>query len=90
MMFTVPAKSPEVAIHAAGRAQVEFVRVVGSVVGDGQAHLYGAMLLTSALGIASMGASDHLDPRMWQTTPGNVLDALVGLIVDQVSSDAEM
>jgi len=82
-MFTVPAKSPELAIQAAGRAQLEFLRVVGLVVGDGQAHLYGAMLLTSALGIASMAASDGLDPRMWQTTPDSVLDALVGMIADR-------
>ena len=83
MMFTVPTKSPEVAIQAAGRAQMEFLHVVGSVVGDEQAHLYGAMLLTSALGIASMGASDSLDPRMWHTTPASVLDALVGMIADR-------
>ncbi|NEM91110.1 TetR/AcrR family transcriptional regulator [Galbitalea soli] len=80
MMFTVPARNPEDTVRAAARAQVEFLRIVGGVVGDEHAHLYGAMLLTSAHGIASMGASDHLSADMWQTTPDSVLAALVGMI----------
>lgn len=82
MMFTVPTANPEIAIRAAVSAQIEFLRIVGSVVGDEHAHLYGAMLLTSAHGIASMGASDHLSPDMWQTTPDSVLTALVDMIAD--------
>ena len=80
MMFTMPTQNPEIAIHAAGRAQNEFLRVVGSVVGDEHAHLYGALLLTSAHGIASMDASGHLSPQMWQTTPDTLVAALVGLV----------
>ncbi|WP_235576966.1 hypothetical protein [Rathayibacter sp. Leaf296] len=45
MMFTVPAVDPEIAIDAASRAQNEFLHIVGSVVGDEHAHLYGAILL---------------------------------------------
>ncbi|MBZ4486181.1 TetR/AcrR family transcriptional regulator [Microbacterium sp. cx-55] len=80
MMFTLPAQNPEIAIDAAGRAQAEFLRIVGGVVGAEQAHLYGALLLTSAHGIASMGASGHLSPQMWRTTPDDVISALVVLI----------
>ncbi|MEJ8284336.1 TetR/AcrR family transcriptional regulator [Curtobacterium citreum] len=80
MMFTMPSNDPEVAIAAAGRAQFEFLRIVGSVVGAEHAHLYGAMLLTSAHGIASMDASGHLSPQMWQTTPAAVVTALVDLV----------
>lgn len=80
MMFTVPAVDPEIAIDAASRAQNEFLRIVGAVVGDEQAHLYGAMLLTSAHGIASMNASGHLSSEMWQTTPTEITAALVGLV----------
>ena len=83
MMFTMPAKDPEASIEAAGRAQAEFLRIVGSVVGDENAHLYGAMLLTSAHGIASMGASGHLSPQMWQATPHSVTSALVALIAEK-------
>ena len=83
MMFTVPASEPEVAIQAAVRAQEEFLRIVGSVVGDKRAHLYGAMLLTSAHGITSMGASGHLSPDMWQTTPDDVVSALVDLVAER-------
>lgn len=84
MMFTMPANDPEPAIEAAGRAQLEFLRVVGSVVGDEHAHLYGAMLLTSAHGIASMESSGHLSPQMWQATPDDVVSALVDLVARRV------
>ena len=80
MMFAVPASDPEIAIQAASRAQNEFLRIVGSVVGDERAHLYGAMLLTSAHGMSSMGASGHLSPDMWQTSLDDVVDALVELV----------
>lgn len=83
MMFTMPAKDPEASIDAAGRAQAEFLRIVGSIVGDENAHLYGAMLLTSAHGIASMAASGHLSPQMWQTNPQALISALVGLIAEK-------
>lgn len=82
MMFTMPTQNPEIAIEAAGRAQTEFLRVVGGVVGDEQAHLFGALLLTSANGIASMQASGHLSPQMWQTTPEDVVSTLVRIIAD--------
>lgn len=83
MMFTMPAKEPEAAIEAAGRAQAEFLRIVGSIVGDEDAHLYGAMLLTSAHGIASMDASGHLSPQMWQTDPDALTAALIAMIADR-------
>jgi len=83
MMFTLPAQNPESAIAAATRAQTEFLRIVGGVVGPDRAHLFGALLLTSASGLASMEASGHLAPEMWQTTPDDVLSALVNLVADQ-------
>lgn len=83
MMFTVPASDPEVAIHAALRAQEEFLRIVGSVVGDEHAHLYGAMLLTSAHGITTMGATGHLSPDMWQVSLDDVVDGLVDLVAQR-------
>jgi AcrR family transcriptional regulator len=82
MMFTVPTTNPEGAVQAAANAQIEFLRVVGSVVGDERAHLYGAMLLAIANGIASMGASGHL-AHLWETTPDSVLTALVDMIADR-------
>jgi len=87
MMFTIPTADPELSIQAAGRAQNEFLRIVSSVVGDEQAHLYGAMLLTSAHGIASMSASGHLSPQMWQTTPNDVVAGLARLVADTHGTD---
>lgn len=80
MMFTLPTQNPEIAIAAASRAQAEFLRIVGGVVGADHAHLFGALLLTSANGVASMEASGHLAPEMWQTTPDDVVAALVALV----------
>jgi AcrR family transcriptional regulator len=80
MMFTVPARDPEPAIAAASRAQQQFLRIVGGVVGDEQAHVYGALLLTSAHGLTMMGATGHLSPDMWQTSPDDVLTTLVELV----------
>jgi AcrR family transcriptional regulator len=82
-MFTVPTQNPDIAIHAAVRAQVEFVRIVATVVGEEHAHLYGAMLLTCALGIASMESTGQLSPEMWETTPDDVVVAIVGMIADR-------
>jgi AcrR family transcriptional regulator len=83
MMFTMPTREPEPSIRAAARAQGEFLRIVGSLVGPERAHLYGAMLLTSAHGVASMDASGHLSPQMWQTTPQAVVSALVDLLAER-------
>lgn len=80
MMFTMPTRDPEIAVEAAARAQNEFLRIVAHLVGDEDAHLYGAMLLTSAHGVASMAASGHLSSQMWLTTPAEVVAALVELI----------
>lgn len=83
MMFTLPTQNPEMAIAAASRAQGEFLRIVGSVVGADRAHLFGALLLTSANGLASMEASGHLAPEMWQVTPDDVVSTLVRLVATQ-------
>lgn len=83
MMFTLPATEPEVAIEAAAHAQNEFLRIVGGVVGPEHAHLYGAMLLTSVHGIASMSGSGHLSPQMWQTTPQDLTEALISLVTER-------
>ncbi|KQQ08750.1 TetR/AcrR family transcriptional regulator [Rathayibacter sp. Leaf296] len=80
MMFTLPAQNPEPAIEAASRAQAEFLRIVGGVVGPDRSHLFGALLLTSANGLAGMEASGHLAPEMWRTTPNEVMSALVDLV----------
>ncbi|MCJ1706776.1 TetR/AcrR family transcriptional regulator [Microbacterium sp. VKM Ac-2923] len=82
-MFTVPASNPEVAIDAALRAQEQFLRIVGSVVGEEYAHLYGAMLLTSAHGITTMGSTGHLSPDMWQVSLDDVVDAMVDLVAQR-------
>ncbi|PPF45407.1 TetR family transcriptional regulator [Pseudoclavibacter sp. AY1F1] len=79
-MFTVPAADPELSIESASRAQAEFLGIVGDAVGPERAHLYGALLLTGAHGIASMDASGHLSPQMWETTPEQLVSTLVELV----------
>lgn len=86
VMFAVPASDPEAAIAAALRAQQQFLAIVGGVVGEERAHLYGAMLLTSAHGITMMGASGHLPPEMWQTSLDDVVGALVDLVAEKAAT----
>lgn len=79
MLFSTPTGDPDAAVRAATRAQDEFLAIVAPVVGPTDARRYGALLLTSAHGIAGMELSGHLTKEKWQATPEDIVDTLVDL-----------
>jgi AcrR family transcriptional regulator len=77
MMFSTPTGDPDAAVRAASRAQEEFLAIVATVVGSAAARRYGALLFTSAHGIAGMELSGHLTREKWHTTAEDIIDTLV-------------
>ncbi|HET6860934.1 MAG TPA: TetR/AcrR family transcriptional regulator [Streptomyces sp.] len=97
MMFSAPAGDPTrscswpgssggaetaaAAALAAGRSQDEFLAIVAALVGERTARHYGALLLTSAHGIAGMELS-YLATDKWHTTADELVDTLVRMVAD--------
>ncbi|MFF3247692.1 TetR/AcrR family transcriptional regulator [Streptomyces sp. NPDC002870] len=69
-------------IRAAGRFQGEFLAIVADLVGERNARHYGALLLTSAHGIADMELSGHLGTDGLRTTSDELVDTLVRMVTD--------
>ncbi len=78
-----PAGDPDAADRAAGRFQDEFLGIVADAVGERDAQHYGALLLTSAHGIAGLEHSGHLGADKWRTSA----DELVGTLIRVVSAE---
>lgn len=74
-----PPAAPEV-LRAAGRSQGPFIAVLGELVGDTRAHLYGAMLMTSVHGIIGMEASGQLTRDKWRTDADEILETLIAIL----------
>jgi hypothetical protein len=74
-----PPAGPEV-LQAAGRSQGPFIAALRDLVGDAQAHRFGAVLLSGAHGAISMEASGQLTRDKWKTDADEILDTLVGLL----------
>jgi AcrR family transcriptional regulator len=83
LMFSTPASDPE-AVAASGRLQDQFLAIVADLVGEAAAPRYGALLMSSAHGIAGLELSGHLAKEAW-TVDG---DELVGMLVNAVGSVA--
>ncbi|PRY34071.1 TetR/AcrR family transcriptional regulator [Umezawaea tangerina] len=77
-----PEGDPTAAVRAAGRFQDEFQAIVAALVGEADARHYGALLMTSAHGIAGMELSGHLDGDKWRTTADELVDTLVRMVSD--------
>ncbi|MGW4229244.1 TetR/AcrR family transcriptional regulator [Streptomyces sp. NPDC004980] len=77
-----PVGDPAAAVRAAERFQDEFVAIVAAPVGERNARHYGALLLTSAHGIAGMELSGHLAADKWRTTADELVDTLVRMVAD--------
>ncbi|MFI2031114.1 TetR/AcrR family transcriptional regulator [Streptomyces buecherae] len=75
-----PEGDPTAAVRAAERFQDEFLAIVAALVGERNARHYGALLLTSAHGIAGMELSGHLDTDTWHTTGDELVDTLVRMV----------
>jgi AcrR family transcriptional regulator len=80
LMFTTPTRDPETLIEAASRAQDVFLAIVAGVVGDEDARRSGALLITSAHGIAGMESSGQLSESKWGTSGDRMLQELIALL----------
>ncbi|MCX2730403.1 TetR/AcrR family transcriptional regulator [Saccharopolyspora sp. NFXS83] len=83
LMFSTPASTP-VAAEAASRLENEFLTLVADIVGEPDARRYGALLMSSAHGIAGMELSGHLAKDGWRVS----VEQLVGMLIDGMRSSA--
>lgn len=79
LMFVIPESDPEAGARAASRAQQEFLSIVAAVVGKADARHYGALLFSSAHGIAGLEISGHLTEEKWHTTAEDLIATLVAV-----------
>ena len=84
LMFSTPADDAD-AVVAASRLQDQFLAVVGDLVGEGDALRYGALLMSSAHGIAGLELSGHLAEEKWKVNG----EQLVQMLVDSIRSGIE-
>lgn len=77
-----PAGDQTAAVRAAERFQDEFLAIVATLVGERDARHYGALLLTSAHGIAGMELSGHLATDKWRTTADELVDTLIRMVAN--------
>lgn len=79
LMFSTPADDPETAA-AASRLENQFLAVVADLVGEPDALRYGALLMSSAHGIAGLELTGHLAKEKWQVDGEQLVRMLVGSI----------
>jgi AcrR family transcriptional regulator len=80
LMFVTPTRAPESLIEAASASQDVFLSIVADVVGEHDARRDGALLMTSAHGIAGMERSGQLDGAKWGVTGDELVRQLVDLL----------
>ena len=80
LMFTAPSRDPKVLIDAAAAAQDVFLSLVADVVGEEGARRSGALLMSTAHGIAGMENSGQLSEAKWGTTGDAILSHVIGLL----------
>ncbi|ROS51681.1 TetR/AcrR family transcriptional regulator [Frigoribacterium sp. PhB24] len=76
LVFSTRADDSETA-RAASRLQEAFLAVVQDMVGAGDALRHGALLLSTAHGIAALEISGHLDPEKWHVNGDDIVGTLV-------------
>lgn len=79
LMFSTPADTPA-AREAAGRLEGVFLALVADMVGETDAPRYGALLMSSAHGIAGLALSGHLAKDKWQVS----VEQLVRMLIDGI------
>ncbi len=82
LMFVISKSDPGAGARAASRAQEELLTMVAAVVGEGDARGYGALLFSSAHGIAELEISGHLNEEKWSTTAEDLIATLVLMTAD--------
>ncbi|WP_291050461.1 TetR/AcrR family transcriptional regulator [Herbiconiux sp.] len=80
LMFTTPSRDPETLIGAASGAQDAFLAIVADVVGSDDARSRGALLMSSAHGIAGMESSGQLGEAKWGVTGDRLVEQLIALL----------
>jgi hypothetical protein len=69
--------NPQARQASASRALEEFLSIVAAVVGETDAQHDGALLFSSAHGIAELEISGHLTEEKWRTTAEDLIATLV-------------
>lgn len=82
LMFSTPADDPETAA-AASRLEGQLLAIVGDLVGAPDARRYGALLMSSAHGIAGLELSGHLAREKWKVDG----EELVRMLVEAIRPD---
>ncbi len=77
LMFTTPARNPQLLVNAASASQDIFLSIVTDVVGEQDARRTGALLMTTAHGIAGMERSGQLNSAKWGTTGDELVHLLI-------------
>jgi AcrR family transcriptional regulator len=79
LMFSTPADDPASAA-AASRLEDQFLAIVADLVGEPDALRHGALLMSSAHGIAGLELSGHLAKEKWRVDG----EQLVRMLVDAI------
>lgn len=80
-MFHAPSGDNTVAATRAGERTLDgFMAIVAELVGDRDAHRYGALLFTAVTGIISAELSGQLTAEKWRTTADELIDTLVTMV----------
>lgn len=87
LMFSTPAATPPAAA-AASRLEKAFLDLVTDLVGEGDALRYGALLMSSAYGIAGMELTGHLAHDKWQVGAEQLVHTLIDAIRPRPGADA--
>lgn len=84
LMFSNPPGDPMALARAAEHSQTEFLAIVADLVGDQDARRYGALLISTANGIAGMEVGGQLPNEKWGTvTAEELIDTLVTMIATE-------
>jgi AcrR family transcriptional regulator len=79
LMFSTPANDPETT-EAAGRLNGAFLAIVADAVGEADARRYGALVMATAHGIASLELSGHLAEEKWRVGGDELVRMLVAAV----------
>ncbi len=88
LMFSTPAGDPEAA-EAADRLESQFLATVADLVGEPEARRYGALLMSSAHGIAGLELSGHLAKQKWHVDGDQLVTMLIEAIRPAIRGSSE-
>jgi AcrR family transcriptional regulator len=80
LMFSTPVAGDPEAAAAASRLESQYLALVADLVGEADARRYGALLMSSAHGIAGLELSGHLAKEKWEVGG----EQLVRMLVDAI------